>query len=157
MKYIAESEKDLKRAADVLIPLALKGEKGKAFVVGLSGELGAGKTTFTKVLGKELGVKRMIISPTFILERDYSIPKTNPISKRYTTMIHIDAYRLTEHDEMFATHLQSLFANQKNIVLIEWPERIKGLVPKGATYMTFAHKTETSRHVHIKVSKKRRT
>jgi len=153
MKYIAESPKDLERAAEVLISIAEKTAKGRAFVVGLSGELGAGKTTFTKVLGKELGVSRMIISPTFILERDYVIPKKSPVSKRYTTLVHIDAYRLTKHDNMFAAHLKNLFSDPKNIILIEWPERIKTLMPKGTTYMTFAHKTETERHVHIKPPK----
>ena len=147
MRYTIRTTEKMKGVARALLARAQKAPKTRAFIAGLSGELGAGKTTFAKSLAKELGIRRNVISPTFILERAYTIPKTSRYSRRFARLIHIDAYRLTEHDTLFATYLAYLVRDPKNLIVIEWPERIKIIVPKKTPILSFAHKNERERIV----------
>lgn len=150
MKYTIKKPEETTRPARALLACTMRAAKKRAFVAGLSGDLGAGKTTFVKALAKELGIRRTLQSPTFILERDYKIPGLHPLSARFSHLIHIDAYRLTEHDNMFAGHLQTLMNNPENLILIEWPERIKKILPKDTLFISFAHKDEKTRTVTIR-------
>ena len=65
-------------------------ERNQAYVVHLSGEIGAGKTTFTNSLAKELGVIDTVHSPTFVMMREYNC-KENHINKTFQKLIHIVA------------------------------------------------------------------
>ncbi len=149
MKYVVHTPQEMSRATRALLAHAWQKYVRRACIVGLSGELGAGKTTFTKVLARELGIKRNIISPTFILERVYMIPRTHVLSKRFSRLVHIDAYRLTEHDGAFATHLSERMHDPKNLIVIEWPERIQTLLPKQTFFISFAHKDEHTRIITL--------
>ncbi len=93
--------------------LAIKLKNGG--VLCLYGELGAGKTTLVQGLAKGLGIKRRITSPTFIIMR------------KYENFWHIDLYRLENADSL---GLPEIFADPKNIVIIEWPEIIKKVLPE---------------------------
>lgn len=84
-------------------------------VVGLRGELGAGKTTLTKELLKQLGFQGSVASPTFVLRRDYE----TGVRK----VIHIDAYRLENPEQIFQVVGKDEFGNENNLVLIEWPDK----------------------------------
>lgn len=88
-------------------------------IVLLSGELGAGKTTFVQGLAGALGVKDRIISPTFVLVRKHKIrqPKT-PIK----TIYHIDLYRLEGALDVKSLGLEDIFSDESAIFLIEWGE-----------------------------------
>lgn len=86
-------------------------KEDRACIIFLNGDLGAGKTTFTKVLGKELGINETIISPTFILRKDYG------------NMIHIDGYRFEKPEEGKALELEKELSEKNKVLLIEWPER----------------------------------
>lgn len=151
MKYVVKSPEGMSRVARALLLRATHAKEAHAYVVGLSGELGAGKTTFTKRVARELGIKRNIVSPTFILERDYKIPRSHPLSARFSRLIHVDAYRLTEHDALFSAHLRDIMEDPHNLILIEWPERIKAFLPKGTLRVLFAHKDENTRIVTVGV------
>ena len=96
----------------------------KAGVIILTGELGAGKTTFVQGFAKGLGIKEKIMSPTFVLIRQHQIPSSDKI------FYHIDLYRLEEEMELNNLGLLDLWSNPKNIIIIEWGEKIKDL-PKG--------------------------
>lgn len=85
-------------------------------VIALSGELGSGKTTFVQGFAKGLGINEKIISPTFLLIRQY------PVGNYF--FYHIDLYRLGSV-EMKDLGLKEILTDPNNIVLIEWPERIK--------------------------------
>lgn len=91
-------------------------------VVCLYGDLGAGKTTLVQGIARGLGVKKRLISPTFILVRRYKL------SIGY--LYHIDLYRLQNVDEVKAIGIEEMLADPTNILLIEWPERIENLLPK---------------------------
>jgi len=90
----------------------------EAYVVGLRGELGAGKTTFVQAVAKALGVSRIVTSPTFVIARTYSISRPP-----FARLVHIDAYRLGPSEpDTIGWH--AVAENPKNLVLIEWPERL---------------------------------
>lgn len=96
----------------------------------LSGDLGAGKTTFVQGFAEGLRIKNRIISPTFILMRHYD----GPIS-----FYHVDLYRL-ENDvvsEVENLGLTDIWHDPENIILIEWAEKIKNHLPKNTTWVNF--------------------
>ncbi len=117
-KYLSNSDADTKTVAAKLA------RSSKARVFALTGELGAGKTTFVQGFAQGLGIKEKIISPTFVLIRQHPIPKTNK------TLYHIDLYRLDDTTNLRHLGLQEIWSDQNNIVLIEWAEKAAKLLPK---------------------------
>ena len=105
-----------------------------AFVIALSGELGAGKTTFVQGFTQGLGIKRRTMSPTFIIFRRYAIRRS-----RFTNLYHVDAYRIKNTKELVVLEFSEILSNPKNIVLIEWPENIKLILPKKVFRVKFRH------------------
>lgn len=101
-------------------------------VLGLVGELGSGKTTFVQGLAKGLGLEGRIISPTFILTRSYRLEG----STAFKIFHHIDLYRL-EGDEIEVLNLEELWDDPGAIVVVEWADKIKRLLPKRATWLYF--------------------
>lgn len=110
---------------------AVLGEAGAhegALVVALTGELGAGKTAFVKALAKRLGVREEVTSPTFVIMKSYAV-ENHP---QFTTLTHIDAYRIESDDEMHVLNFSEVLAEKNRIVCIEWPEKILNLIPEDA-------------------------
>lgn len=104
-------------------------------IIGLIGELGSGKTTFVQGLARGLGIKERIISPTFILRRDYKGKTQNGKRK---TLIHIDFYRLEENIEKEFKHLGiEESVKGRTIVVIEWADKVRGLLPRSTIWITF--------------------
>lgn len=128
MQYITNSEKETKLLAEKLAQ-RIQQQVHHNNVVALTGELGAGKTTFVQGFTKGLGIKDKIISPTFVLIRQHQIPS----SKK--TLFHIDLYRLDNMGDLKELGLQEILQNPNNIVLIEWAEKIKDL-PKNTKKIT---------------------
>ncbi|HEX8993770.1 MAG TPA: tRNA (adenosine(37)-N6)-threonylcarbamoyltransferase complex ATPase subunit type 1 TsaE [Candidatus Paceibacterota bacterium] len=112
-------------------------KEGSAFLITLTGELGAGKTTLVQALSRELSVGAAIKSPTFALMKRYSINYSG-----FTSFVHIDAYRLSGAHE-FATLKPDTFLNDPHsIVCIEWPERVEEALPKADIALRFEHAAE---------------
>lgn len=105
-----------------------------ATLITLSGELGAGKTTFSQMIGAELGVTESMVSPTFVLEKVYDLTDTNG----FTKLIHIDAYRLAAGVEILALGFTELLQDTQNIILLEWPERVVDALPVATVAITLA-------------------
>lgn len=119
----------------------------RASIIAFSGELGAGKTTLVQALGRVMGVTAKIQSPTFVTMRRYRIQKKNSLWKN---LIHIDAYRLNRPHEAVLLGLGDIFTNQKNIVAIEWADRIKKFLPKETVWVELRHRGGNHRHIIIK-------
>lgn len=92
----------------------------------LNGDLGAGKTTMTQGLGKSLGIKRPVKSPTFTIVREYREGRM--------PLFHMDFYRL-ENDDLSSIDLNEYLA-EDGIVVIEWPELIMNDLPDNYLQLT---------------------
>ena len=95
-----------------------------ARIITLSGDLGAGKTTFTQAFARELGVKEIVTSPTFIVYKVYDLPE----HVAFERLVHVDAYRLESAEELRTHGFDALLQDIENIVIIEWPEKVPGLL-----------------------------
>lgn len=109
-----------------------------AQVLTLAGDLGAGKTTFTKILAAELGVTETVTSPTFVIMKTYTT--TNP---QFTELVHIDAYRLDDETELSVLGWEALLRTPNTLILLEWPSRVPGLLPDNHYTLTFESTHDT--------------
>ncbi|KKW24785.1 MAG: hypothetical protein UY70_C0024G0005 [Candidatus Kaiserbacteria bacterium GW2011_GWB1_52_6] len=109
----------------------------KATIMTLSGELGAGKTTFVQGIARALGVEERVTSPTFVLEKIYQLPMIDLRNQSFLRLVHIDAYRLKGVEELAALGWDELIQDPGNLVLVEWPENIESAIPKDATRLHF--------------------
>lgn len=95
-------------------------------IVCLHGNLGAGKTTFMKGIAEYFGVEKdEIISPTFIIANHIKIKNNINI----LNIIHIDAYRIEDENNMLETGFLEYFNDENSIIFIEWSEKIKSFIP----------------------------
>ena len=101
------------------------------------GELGAGKTTFIKSFTRSMGVRRKITSPTFLILRRFKIN-----NKFFDNIFHIDAYRIKEKKELSAIGIGKILKDPSNIVLVEWADRIKNVLPKTTIWVKFKYGEE---------------
>lgn len=120
-------------------------------VIGLVGDLGAGKTTFVQHVAKALGVKLAVKSPTFILMQTFA---TDAAAKKrgIAQLCHVDAYRLKDHKELAAIGFDEFAADAGSVSLVEWADRVPELhqmvryreltfkiEPDGSRKITFSH------------------
>lgn len=127
----------------------LKQLNGSTIVVGLMGDLGAGKTTLSKIVAKQMGIQNDVVSPTFNIMKIY---KTSNV--RFENFIHIDAYRIDpdnfEEVESLKNNLKlhnetgGYFAMPNTLIFIEWPQNIKSILPVNTHYVEILHNTEDS-------------
>ena len=113
-------------------------------VLALVGGLGSGKTTFVQGLAKGFGISDKVISPTFIIMRSYS----NPEGKN---LYHIDLYRLETgiQKELNNLGIEDFLGNSQNIIVIEWADRAKDLLPKDTIWIEFEGNADEERKIHI--------
>lgn len=148
MKKEVKSLEELREVAGVFLKaVSQKEPKETATVVGLSGDLGAGKTAFTKCVASILGITEVITSPTFILEKIYIIPRGGILGERFTKLIHIDAYRLESEKEMKALDWEALLLDEHNLILLEWPEKVSEAMPKDTINISFEYAGEGVRNI----------
>lgn len=115
-------------------------------VICLQGDLGAGKTTFVQGLATGWGSLDAVSSPTFILVNVYR-------RSDQAHLFHMDAYRLDSTPEAEELDLDSML--NEGPLLIEWPERIHGLVPGECLWIRFEHVDEEEREMKFKASSQR--
>lgn len=117
--------------------------KGGPSTVALYGDLGAGKTTFAQFLAKALGVKEKVLSPTFVIMKNFDMANGKHL-------IHIDTYRLKSVRDLLGLGLKNLLKDKKNILVIEWPEKVEKLLPKNTVRIYFSVINKKERKVVIK-------
>jgi len=148
MAKTVSSISELKSVAETFLDALLKEPKSaNATLVGLSGDLGTGKTAFTKCVAELLDIADTVTSPTFVLEKRYSIPKDAILSSRFDSLIHVDAYRLHKGEEMKALDWEVTLADPHNLILLEWPEQVEGALPKDRIKLTFEYIDEGVRKI----------
>ena len=115
-----------------------------AVVIALEGELGAGKTTFTKAFARALGVKNHITSPTFVILKNYKLKIIN-----YNLLVHVDAYRLKNYRDLLPLGVKEAITDPGNIVVIEWSERVRRILPKKYIKVHIDHIDSKTRRINI--------
>jgi tRNA threonylcarbamoyladenosine biosynthesis protein TsaE len=127
-----------------LIEVVLSHVSDDQIVLLLEGEVGAGKTTFTQVVGAVLGVTEPITSPTFTIMRRYET--SHPTFRQ---LVHIDAYRFEAPEEARPLGLAEVLTESNALVCVEWPERIPGSLPAAAWRLCFEITDGETRRVTI--------
>jgi tRNA threonylcarbamoyladenosine biosynthesis protein TsaE len=140
MKIISKSLEDTLKAARSFVEKLELGNE--ATVVALSGDLGSGKTTFSQAVGDVLGVSETMQSPTFVIEKVYPINYHG-----FKNLIHIDAYRLESELELSHLGWEEMIKEPENLILVEWPEKVSGIIPSAARRIYFEHLGGTSRGI----------
>ena len=121
----------------------------KALVLVLKGDLGAGKTAFTKFVGEILGVKEEITSPTFTIEKRYNVVNKGEDFCGIETLVHIDAFRLESGNEILAIDFAKTLNDPKNLICFEWPEMVSDtdVLPQNAPIVEFEFVDENTRQM----------
>lgn len=142
MKYLSKNLAETSKIAGDLLN-TLK-PVNKATVVALQGDLGAGKTAFAQEVGKILGVAENMHSPTFVIEKIYEIDWNG-----FKNLIHIDAYRLEKDSELLHLGWEEITKEPENLILIEWPENVAGIIPTDAKRISFKFIDDKTREIEI--------
>ncbi|MFA6446720.1 MAG: tRNA (adenosine(37)-N6)-threonylcarbamoyltransferase complex ATPase subunit type 1 TsaE [Patescibacteria group bacterium] len=139
-KFLVHEVADWEVVAKYLVKLIKPGS-----VIALSGPLGAGKTTLTQFIARELGVKKNAISPTFALMRIYHVARSSKLVARKISdemrdavkrsceirrVVHVDAYRIESERDAMVLDLYEELLEPGTLMIIEWPENIKKIVSR---------------------------
>ncbi|PIR57847.1 MAG: tRNA (adenosine(37)-N6)-threonylcarbamoyltransferase complex ATPase subunit type 1 TsaE [Parcubacteria group bacterium CG10_big_fil_rev_8_21_14_0_10_38_31] len=147
MKRITNNAKETQALARDIAKDVVKKSGGKAKVIGLVGELGAGKTTFSQAFASALGVEEKVSSPTFVIEKIYKL-KDQAV---FTHLIHIDAYRLNDPKELINLGWKEIIENPHNIILIEWADNVEKILPEDYIKINLEHLSGDKREILIKM------
>ena len=157
--YLTNNSLQTKKLGEGLAKKLLKTVCGKgAIVVGLTGNLGGGKTTFLQGFAKGLGIKERILSPTFVIMKRFKIKIKDVIlrgascfapCKGFKNFYHIDCYRLQNPKEILDLGFRALISNPQNIVAIEWAERIKKVLPRNTIWIKFEFLGKNERRIIV--------
>lgn len=118
---------------------------GKTPVLALSGDLGAGKTTFIQFLAKELHIEEIVTSPTYVIMKRYEVQDDSV--EIFKELVHLDVYRIEDQDEMRVLRFKEVFQEKDSVICIEWAEKIKELLPEHTLYMHIESTNEQSRTI----------
>ena len=110
-------------------------------VLGLIGNLGTGKTTFTKSICKCFGITENVKSPTFTYVIEYTSGK-RPV-------YHFDVYRIMNPGEVYQTGFEDYIGEEGSIVIVEWADNIIDEMPKNTVYVEIEHNDEDTRRISI--------
>jgi tRNA threonylcarbamoyladenosine biosynthesis protein TsaE len=125
--WVVSSVEELKGVAGELLGLWKQSNNigDEAVVVALSGDLGAGKTTFVQQLAQILGVEETVTSPTFVIMKSYET--TDTVFER---LVHMDAYRIEDDSELAPLNFSDILTKPNTLLCIEWAERISAFLPQ---------------------------
>ena len=114
----------------------------RAIVLSLQGNLGGGKTTFLQGLAKGFGIKEKVLSPTFVIQKRFSLK-----GLKFKNLYHIDCYRLNSPKDIVELGFKDNLANPLNIIAVEWPEKIKKVLPRETIKISFEFIDENRRKI----------
>lgn len=156
-EYITTTAVQTKKLGGLLAEELRGGE-----IICLSGDLGAGKTTFTQGLLQGLGISGPYTSPTFAIIKEYKLATDNPQlttrkrSPKLSAVYHIDAYRVSA-DDLVGLGWQDFAGQSDTVVIIEWAERARRIIPNppagGALWLDFEWLDEKRRKITISQKK----
>lgn len=109
-------------------------------LIALYGGLGSGKTTFAQGLAIGLGIKKRVLSPTFVFIREYPLNNGQ-------LFYHVDLYRLESDQDLATIGLSDILKTKNALIAIEWPEKIEALLPASTTRIKFEVLGESKRKI----------
>jgi len=127
-----------------LLQIKTINNSGTALTIALLGNLGSGKTTFVQGFAKGLKIKKKILSPTFVILKKFKIQNS-----KFKNFYHIDFYRIKKSKEILNLDFRKIISDSKNILAIEWPEKIKKILPKNAIWVKFKMVDEKKRKIKL--------
>ena len=134
MEYITKSSEETAKLAAKFLK-----ENPETRVVGLSGDLGSGKSVFVKGAAKYLGIEKNITSPTFVIAKVYN-------GKEHK-LVHIDAYRLKDENDLEAIGFNEFTQDRENYIFLEWPEQVFSEMPEKIKIIKFEYLGENERKI----------
>lgn len=106
-----------------------------------TGDLGGGKTTFTRGLAEGMKLKHVVTSPTFVIMQIY---EGNPLS-----MYHFDLYRINSAEELYDLGFEDFVNDEKSVVVVEWGEKFPDAMPNDAIHVTFKNLGGEKREIKV--------
>ncbi len=143
MKQVTRSLSETHELARAFISGLSPGVRG-ATVLGLTGNLGAGKTAFMQGMAAALGVQETVTSPTFVLEKIYRLE-----GQSFSRLVHIDAYRLEGPRELAALGWDELLESPSTLICVEWAERVETVLPENTRRLKFTFIDTETREIEI--------
>ena len=138
-RYVTHSPEETEQAAK-----EIASELSPGWVVALYGDLGAGKTVFSRGFARALNITEAVSSPTFTIVQEY--PRSEGM------FFHLDLYRIDGPDAALAFGIDEFLYASDAISLVEWPERIEGLFPPG-TIRVMIERTDKEETRKISIEK----
>lgn len=129
------TREDMVREADRFVHALVPARH--ATILALSGDLGAGKTTFVQGMAEALSLEEVVTSPTFVIMKIYALE-----NQPFKRLVHIDAYRLKGKEHLRVLGWDALIADPANLICVEWPEKIGGAIPSDAVRITLRYSGE---------------
>lgn len=120
MEIITQSARETFNLGQKIGNYLIRSGKRENRLLGLTGELGSGKTTLVQGLSKSLGLNSLVPSPTFIIVRQYKIQVKN-----YNFFYHIDLYRLADKVDLVPLGLNEILTDPNSIIAVEWAEKLE--------------------------------
>ena len=143
-KIISSSPQKTMRLGKELANVLLADKREEhALVIALEGDLGSGKTTFIQGFAKEAGITLPVLSPTFVVVKSFDIPGKG----NYTRLYHIDCYRIDSPRDLQELEWESIVGNPTHLILIEWPSRVRALLPQDTIWLQFRHEGKKKREI----------
>ena len=139
MEVLTNNPNQTKKLGEVLGKEISKTQlKNQALVLGLKGDLGGGKTTFLQGLALGLKIKEKILSPTFVILKKFEIKNIHyPRTEKFKYFYHLDCYRIQKLKEILNLDFKKIVSNPKNIVAVEWADKIRKIMPKNTIWIEF--------------------
>lgn len=153
-EYIISSLQELEDFAKDEFLKFLKPSSDGATLIALEGDLGSGKTAFTKAVAKSLGINEHVSSPTFTIAKFYPLDcesatedKTEHAHIHFHELVHIDAYRMENPNEAEVLRLPEMTKDSEKLILVEWPEQLGTHLAKPNMTLRFTFIDETTRSI----------
>ena len=141
-KYLSKSPSQTRKLGKFLAKELLKSKTEKALALGLEGDLGGGKTTFLQGFAEGAGIKKKILSPTFVILRKFRIKNL-----RFKNFYHIDCYRIQKPKEVLELGFKEIISSPQNIVAVEWVDKINRFLPKKSLVLRFQFVNKNTRKI----------
>ena len=103
-------------------------------VLALNGDLGSGKTAFTKGIAKFFDIDKPVTSPTFVLMKNYQTKHP-----KIKTLVHVDTYRLANSQELIGIDMLDYFEEPSTVCVLEWADKVKDILSKDAIEINFSY------------------